>query len=372
MADLHLATTPVKKHRDYTSDYASNETTPEKQSKTTKQLQQQPNGGAESKTNLIVNYLPQGMKTELLRELFATMGDIEHVKLCKNRESRVSLGFGFVKFRHEADAARAVKQLNGRCIQNKQIKVSYARPSSELIKNTNLYVSGLPKYFTRDDVEFYFAKFGKIISVRQLTCKDTGMSRGVSFVRFDTRFEADNAVRHGNKCIIVPGCEPITVKYANQSMERNKKDDNCWKQAASTLSSERNNDENRQFGRMSPYNNLMSNVQQRQIHQNRPITISVSNLPYAVTDRDIWALFGPFGAVTNVTVCTTTQPMPMSLSNMNKKKVATVVMPIYDEAIFAIMALNDKQRMFGDEMTTIKVNFKMTDEPIDHLNQLDC
>ena len=37
------------------------------------------------------------MKTELLRELFATMGDIEHVKLCKNRESRASLGFGFVK-----------------------------------------------------------------------------------------------------------------------------------------------------------------------------------------------------------------------------------------------------------------------------------
>jgi len=37
-------------------------------------------------------------------------------------------------------------------------------------------------------------------------------------------------------------------------------------------------------------------------------------------------------------------------------------MPIYDEAIFAIMALNDKPRMFGDELTTIKVNFKMTDE----------
>lgn len=116
------------------------------------------------------------------------------------------------KFRHEDDAARAVKEMNGRCIQNKQIKVSYARPSSELIKNTNLYVSGLPKYFTRADVESYFSKFGKIISVRQLTCKDTGMSRGVSFVRFDTRFEADNAVRHGNKCTIGPGCEPITVK----------------------------------------------------------------------------------------------------------------------------------------------------------------
>ena len=80
------------------------------------------------------------------------------------------------------------------------------------IKNTNLYISGLPKYFTRDDVQKYFSKFGKIISIRQLTCKDTGLSRGVSFVRYDTRFEADNAVRHGNRSIICPGFDPITVK----------------------------------------------------------------------------------------------------------------------------------------------------------------
>ena len=34
----------------------------------------------------------------------------------------------------------------------------------------------------------------------------------------------------------------------------------------------------------------------------------------------------------------------MSMSRL-KTKMATVVMPIYDEAIFAIMALNDKPRM---------------------------
>ena len=77
--------------RNYTSDYGSAETTPEKQFKKT------PNGGQESKTNLIVNYLPPGMKTEVLKDLFSSMGEIEHVKLCKNKESRVSLGFGFVK-----------------------------------------------------------------------------------------------------------------------------------------------------------------------------------------------------------------------------------------------------------------------------------
>jgi len=79
-------------------------------------------------------------------------------------------------------------------------------------------------------------------------------------------------------------------------------------------------------------------------------------LPTSITDRDIWALFGPFGAVTNVKI------IEDQLSVYMRKKIATVIMPIYDEAIFAIMALNDKPRMFGDELTTIKVNFKMTDE----------
>ena len=62
-------------------------------------------------------------------------------------------------------------------------------------------------------------------------------------------------------------------------------------------------------------------------------------MPASITDRDIWALFGPFGAVTNVEISQDQMSVYM------RKKMATVIMPIYDEAIFAIMALNDKPRM---------------------------
>ena len=62
-------------------------------------------------------------------------------------------------------------------------------------------------------------------------------------------------------------------------------------------------------------------------------------MPTSITDRDIWALFGPFGAVTSVKI------IEDQMSVYMRKKIATVIMPIYDEAIFAIMALNDKPRM---------------------------
>lgn len=79
-----------------------------------------------------------------------------------------SLGYGFVNYVRAEDAEKAVNTLNGLRLQNKVIKVSYARPSSESIKGANLYVSGLPKNLSQPDLEGMFASFGKIITSRIL------------------------------------------------------------------------------------------------------------------------------------------------------------------------------------------------------------
>jgi RNA recognition motif-containing protein len=59
-------------------------------------------------------------------------------------------------------------------LQNKTIKVSLARPSSDSIKNANLYVCGLPKEFSQNDLEKMFNQFGVIISSKILTDPKTG------------------------------------------------------------------------------------------------------------------------------------------------------------------------------------------------------
>lgn len=53
-------------------------------------LDGQQNGGSngssdESKTNLIVNYLPQAMTQEEIRSLFASLGDVESCKLIRDK-----------------------------------------------------------------------------------------------------------------------------------------------------------------------------------------------------------------------------------------------------------------------------------------------
>ncbi|KAG8300715.1 RNA binding [Homalodisca vitripennis] len=84
------------------------------------------------------------------------------------KHNRQSLGYGFVNYHRPEDAEKAINTLNGLRLQNKTIKVSFARPSSEAIKGANLYVSGLPKNMAQQDLENLFSPYGRIITSRIL------------------------------------------------------------------------------------------------------------------------------------------------------------------------------------------------------------
>ncbi len=117
--------------------------------------------------------------------------------------------------------------------------MSYARPSSEAIKGANLYVSGLPKHMAQPDLERLFSSCGNIITSRILCdnitgeipelamhllrdiharpppCPPSGLSKGVGFIRFDQRVEAERAIQKLNGTIPEGATEPVTVKFAN-------------------------------------------------------------------------------------------------------------------------------------------------------------
>ena len=59
------------------------------------------------------------------------------------------------------------------------LKVSIARPSSESIKGANLYICGLPKTITQEELEKIFSRCGKIITSRLLVDASTGKLVGV-------------------------------------------------------------------------------------------------------------------------------------------------------------------------------------------------
>jgi len=62
-------------------------------------------------------------------------------------------------------------------------QVSFARPSSETIKDANLYISGLPRTMAQKDVEDMFTGYGHIINSRVLVDQATGTAAAVALSR---------------------------------------------------------------------------------------------------------------------------------------------------------------------------------------------
>ncbi|XP_071039698.1 ELAV-like protein 4 isoform X19 [Parasteatoda tepidariorum] len=317
----------------------------------------QQNGGCEdSKTNLIVNYLPQTMTQEEIRSLFSSIGEVESCKLIRDKVTAgQSLGYGFVNYVRPEDAEKAINTLNGLRLQNKTIKVSYARPSSEAIKGANLYVSGLPKAFTQQDLEAQFSPFGRIITSRilcdNITGNSGGLSKGVGFVRFDQRMEAERAIKHLNNTIPEGATDPITVKFANNPSNNVK----ALAPLAAYLSPQRRfpgpihhpANRFRSGSRITPtggpsipggYSPLAGDLLANPLLAGTAINgsgwcIFVYNLAPDTEENLLWQLFGPFGAVQSVKVI-------RDLQTNKCKGFGFVTMTNYDEALVAIQSLN--------------------------------
>lgn len=171
------------------------------------------NGSGQSddndKTNLIVNYLPQQMTDEEFEELFKKFGPMKSCKIVRNRVSGYSYGFGFVDFQEHKQALRAIAELNGHELETKKIKVAFARPAGQDIKQANLYIKNIPNDWGQEDVKKVFEPYGNIIQVRVL-----GNNRGIAFVLFDLRKQAEDALEALNNKT-VDGCEkPLEIKFA--------------------------------------------------------------------------------------------------------------------------------------------------------------
>jgi ELAV like protein 2/3/4 len=305
------------------------------------------------------------MTGEELRQLFESIGPLHSSKLITCKQTQQSLGYGFVNYKSQTDAEKAVHTLNGIRIENKVIKVSPARPSSNTIKGANLYVCGLPRYWTVDDLGAYFGQCGQTITSRVLVDPATGQSKGVGFVRYDQRCEAELAVQTLNGSIPTGCTEPLVVKFAshlisepmeNANEKQPRYSSNFDRTSAKLLASltspvpgyrseliasSFNGGGDSCFPILpslqlhSPLANNLAVVSSRSNFTPVPASwcLFVYNLSAETEESTLWRLFGPFGAVQNVSVARNNDSLAC-------KGFAFVTMSVYEEALGAIAALN--------------------------------
>jgi RNA recognition motif-containing protein len=80
---------------------------------------------------LFVGNLPFSTTEDELNNLFKEIGQVESIAIITNRYSGRSRGFGFVEMTDDAEAAKAIEQLNGQIIEEREIVVNEAKPREE-------------------------------------------------------------------------------------------------------------------------------------------------------------------------------------------------------------------------------------------------
>ena len=79
-------------------------------------------------TNLYVGNLSYQTTGETLGTLFAEYGQVESVNLIADRYTGRSRGFAFVEMSTEQAAEQAISGLNGKQVDDREIKVDKAKP----------------------------------------------------------------------------------------------------------------------------------------------------------------------------------------------------------------------------------------------------
>ncbi|PAA73106.1 hypothetical protein BOX15_Mlig010810g1, partial [Macrostomum lignano] len=227
--------------------------------------QQQQSHEDRSRTNLIINYLPQTFDTEDLRALFEKVGPIRTHKVVRDKQTGASLCYGFVDFLFPEHAEKAIGEFHGMRLGNKKLRVAYAATGSSscagfvgpdgsplplpqmpraerhsggggggsggggggsgggalpLRNPGNLYVSGIPRTWTEADLNALFSRFGKLVQIRVLTDPNTGLSKGVGFVTFDDKSNAERAIMNTNGLQGPEWPAPLLVKFAEDGSAR--------------------------------------------------------------------------------------------------------------------------------------------------------
>ncbi len=82
-------------------------------------------------TKLYVGNLSYDTTEDGLRSKFTEAGNVVAVDMIMDRDTGRPKGFAFVTMNTQEEAEKAIKMLNGKMLDNREIKVNIARPREE-------------------------------------------------------------------------------------------------------------------------------------------------------------------------------------------------------------------------------------------------
>eukprot|EP00250_Pteridium_aquilinum_P014929 c22286_g1_i2 orf=356-2299(-) len=184
--------------------------------------------------NVYVKNLAETTSDEEFRSVFEAFGPISSAVVMRDADGK-SKCFGFVNFNNPDDAAKAVENLNGKWINEKEWYVGRAQKKSEReadlkarfeqlrkekiekSQGVNLYLKNIDDGIDDEKLKEFFSSYGSVSSCKIMKTSQ-GQSMGSGFVSFSTPEEATRAVNEMNGKMV--GSKPLYVAYAQRKEDR--------------------------------------------------------------------------------------------------------------------------------------------------------
>jgi len=149
--------------------------------------------------SLYVGDLAPDVPEGFLFEMFNNVGQVASIRICRDANTRRSLGYAYVNFHRVDDAERALDTMNYKLIHGRPCRIMWSHRDPGLRKSGvgNIFVKNLSKTIDNQQLCDTFSKFGNILSCKVST-NSRGEHLGYGFVHYENEESAQKAVEAVN------------------------------------------------------------------------------------------------------------------------------------------------------------------------------